>query len=540
MLSQQGDKIVFCAHGPKSPKALWVRALDSFALQRLDNTDGAFNPFWSPDGKFIGFFANGKLNRIPTAGGSVTAVTDVTNARGGDWGPDGSMLFTPDIQSPIFQVGANGGKAAAVTKLDVSKHSTHRWPVFLPDGKHFLYLATNHSGGKTEENGIYYASLDGKENRMVVSSDSAAQYASGYLLFHSGTMLMAQPFDPSSGKVSGEALPVVDKVRQDSGVWRTMFTASQTGLLVYEPGSADAGGSRLIWFDRSGKQVGQVGELGAYMDPHISPDGKRIAFAFGDPQREVWIYDMERGTKTRLTFQAATARIQPAWSPDGKTIVYTSNVPSTTASKTFLYLKPASGNGADKLQMGGETDLSGYLYGSWSPDGQYFTYITGKGPTGWTLNAKPETGDSEAFVVVAPASTQSNILYYRISPDGHWVAYSSDESGQRETYIAPFPRGEGKWQVSTGGGFFPAWRGDSKELYYYNIADQMMACPIKEKGKVLEIGTPQPLFRANPTALGVFFDVSADGKRFLVNVTSDEAPTPLHLVADWTAELKKK
>jgi Tol biopolymer transport system component/predicted Ser/Thr protein kinase len=542
VLSPQGDKIAFCAHGPNSPKALWVRQLDSFVAQRLEGTEGAYGPFWSPDGRFIGFFANGKLNRIAAAGGPLTPLADALNARGGTWGAGDVILMAPDIQSPIVEVSANGGKVSPVTKVDSSKHTTHRWPVFLLDGKHFLYLATNHNGGKPEDNGIFYASLDGKENHMLIASDAGGEYASGYLLYHSGTALMAQAFDPGAGRLTGEAVGVVGKIRHDSGVWRTLFTVSQTGMLAYEPGSAETAGSQLVWFDRTGKQLGQVGERGSYMDPRISPDGKRVAVSYGDPQREIWIFDLERGTKTRLTFSQATGGVktQPSWSPDGKTIVFTSGLPVSGGGKTAIYSKSASGSGTGNVILEDTHGAVGYMYGSWSPDGKYFVYLHREGPAGSHVVAKPANGEDQPFTVIAPASPQSNISDYRISPDSKWIAYTSDESGRVEVYVAPFPHGDGKWQVSTGGAEFASWRGDGKEIYISTNSSTYTACSVNVKGNELQIGTPQGLFSANPAAIGVDYDVTADGKRFLVNLAGDEAPSPLHLVLNWTAELKKK
>ena len=540
VLSPRGDKIIFLAHGLNSPRALWVRALDSFGAQRLEGTEGAFDPFWSPDGRSIGFFTQGKLNRVDAAGGPPTPVTDALNARGGSWGAGDVILFAPNIQSGIMQVGANGGKVTPVTKTDSAKHTTHRWPTFLPDGKHFLYLATNHNGGKAQDNGIYYASLDGKENRILVASDAGGEYASGYLLFHSGTALMAQAFDTASGKLSGEPQAIVGKVRHDSGVWRTLFTVSQTGMLAYEPGSSETAGSQLVWFDRTGKQVGQIGERGTYMDPRISPDGKRVAVSYGDPQREIWIFDLERGSKTRLTFNQYGVNNQPAWSPDGKTIAYTSTSAVSGGGKTAIYSKSASGGGVEKVMVA-ETDKTGeYVYGSWSPDGKYFVYLSRGGQVGYHIEAKAIDGNSPAFTVVAPASVQSNISYYRISPDSKWIAYTSNESGRPEVYVAPFPRGEGKWQVTTGGADFAAWRSDGKEIYVSTDLQQYTACSVNVNGNELQIGTPQGLFGANAAAIGVDYDVAPDGKRFLVNVAGDDTPTPLHLVMNWTTELKKK
>jgi Tol biopolymer transport system component len=277
------------------------------------------------------------------------------------------------------------------------------------------------------------------------------------------------------------------------------------------------------------------------MDPRISPDGKRLAVSLGDPQREIFIFDLERGARTRLTFsQASAAKMQPDWSPDSKTVVYTGTVASSGGGKTILYSKPASGSGTETLLENGESSLAGYQYGSWSPDGQYFVYLRRFGAMDHTVYARPANGGKE-FKVVGPASPQANIIYYRISPNGRWIAYVSDESGRDELYIAPFPRGDGKWQVSTGGGDFPSWRGDGKEIFFLPVGTvSVTACSITEKGSELEIGTPQALFAAHFSAMGTFFDSAADGKRFLLNLAEDETPAPIHLVLNWPAELKKK
>ena len=542
VLSPDGKKLLFAAHTANSPRVLWVRPLDSFEAQRLDGTEGAYAPFWSPDGSAIGFFTAGKLNRIPANGGPVTTLAAAPNSRGGTWLKGDTIVFSPDFQTALSKVSATGGNPEPATKLDTSKHSTHRWPFALPDGKHFLYLATSHSGGSSDQNGIYFASLDGKENKLIVATDGGGEYASGYLLYHAGTSLVAQPFDPSSGRLSGAPQPLVNKVRADSGVWRILFTTSQNGRMVYQTGSSEASGSQLVWKDRSGKEIGVVGPHAAYMDPAISPDGKRVAVSYGDPNREIWVFDTERGTQTRLTFfqtsGSAGAKLQPSWSPDGRFIAY-QYTRTTNNQLGVAYSKPANGSGQEKLLV--KLDFGSTVYPSWSPDGKYVVYTAIRGPTGSTIEALPVAG-GQAFVVVPAASLQSNILNFRISPNGKWIAYVSNESGQPEIYIAPFPKGDGKWQVSTQGANTVAWRNDGKELYYSTLAGtDYMACVVKENGNDLVISTPQKMFNANPSPVGLDFDAAPDGKRFLVNVAdNDQTPTTLHLVTNWTADLKKK
>ncbi len=534
-MSPQGDKIAFVARSSNSSKALWVRSLDSLTANRLEGTEGAAHPFWSPDGKSIGFFTPTKLNRIAASGGSVIALADVSNPRGGTWSKDDVIVYTPNFRSALMQVSANGGTPSPATVLDLQKHTTHRWPSFLPDGKHFLYLAMNHSGGQREQNGIYFASLDGKENHLVLATDAAGEYASGYLLYHLQTELVAQPFDPSSGKLSGSAIPIINNVRHDLGVWRTVSSASQNGVLCYQAGTSTSAGSQLEWFDRSGKPLGTVGERTAQNSLRLSPDGKRVALVAGEPLFELWVLDLERGSRTRLTFNEGTVG-EPSWTPDGKSVIYPMTTPQG-GGNFDIKSKAASGAGA-------ETTLSdvphAYQFPGISPDGKFLTYAWGSGQKATTLWAVPLSGDRTPLAVIKPPSAQSSIGQYRVSPDSHWVAYVSDESGRNEMYLAPFPSGDGKWQVSAFGAAYAAWRADGKELFMHSLNDEIFAASITEKGTGLEIGTPKLLFKMNVSGVGTPYDVTPDGQRFLLNTSEEEGAAPLYLVTNWLAELKKK
>src|SRR5690348_15701801 len=305
VISPDGEKVAFVAKGADGPQALWVRPLSSPTAQRLEGTEGAYFPFWSADSRFLGYFASGKVNKIAAAGGPTSALADAPNGRGGSWSKDDVIIYAPDFNSALMRVSSQGGNSQAATKMDLKQHTTHRWPWFLPDGKHFLYLATNHSGGVRELNGIYFASLDGKENRLVMASDSGGEYSNGYLLFHAQTSIMAQQFDPRSGSLSGDIVPVVDRVQYDGTVWHALFSASAANQLIYHVGAGNPG-SQLAWFDRSGKQIGTVGERGAFMDPRISPDGSKVAVAFDSPSQEIWVFDATRQIKTRLTVPPPT------------------------------------------------------------------------------------------------------------------------------------------------------------------------------------------------------------------------------------------
>jgi eukaryotic-like serine/threonine-protein kinase len=535
VLSPQGDKLAFVAHSGDS-KLLWVRLLSNDAAQPLDGTSGAAHPFWSPDGRYIGFFAGGKLMKIPATGGPLAALADAPNPRGGAWSSNDVIVFAGNYLGGLMKVNAQGGTAELATVLDATKHSTHRWPWFLPDGRHFLFLATNHTGGDSKQNGIYFGSVDGKDSHLILAAESGAQYASGYLLYRAGTALVAQPFDPQSGTLSGTVIPLLNNLRDDVGVWRSIFSVSQNGLMIYETGSASSVKSRLMWFDRAGKSVATCdAEDKGIVDVRLSPDNKKAAYAGAGA---VFTCDLERNTKTRVTFDDQPL-LQPAWSPDGKTLMFT--VQSAKGGGNFeIRSKAADGSGQEKTWIPvPDRLLNNYHYPAWSPDAKYLTYLWGDGEKHVSLWTLPVAGGSKPVMTVQPPSAQSNIIHYRVSLNGHWVAYSSDESGENEVYLTTFPEGEGKWRVSANGGVMPAWSGDGKELFYRNTTDDFFACPIATKGLEVVVGNPQRLFHASTPGIGVAFDVSLDGKHLLVNHADEEVQAPLHLVTNWPAELKK-
>jgi serine/threonine protein kinase len=540
VLSPQGEKIAFVAHSGES-KLLWVRSLSSDAAQQLQGTAGASHPFWSPDGSYIGFFAGGKLMKIPAMGGPVAALADAPNARGGTWSANNVIVFAADFQGALMQVNAQGGTTSPATVLDKAKHTTHRWPWFLPDGKHFIFLATSHIGGDVKQNGIYLASIDDTETHLITATDSAAQYASGYLLYRANTSLVAQAFDPQKGTLSGPAISLVNNLRDDVGVWRSIFAVSQNGLLIYQSGGTDSAKTHLVLFDRSGKVLADYDPQEATItnartllgvrDVRLSPDNKRVAFANGTG---IWTLDLERKTKTRITFDEQVVQ-EPAWSPDGRTLLFSVQL-NSGGGAVEIRSKAADGSGPEKTLV---ATPDNYHSPGWSADGKYLTYLWGQGEKNVSLWIRPVNGDAKPVAVVQAPSSQSSLSAYRISPDGHWVAYVSDESGQIEVYLTSFPEGKGKWRVSANGAAFPAWNGNGKELFYKNLNDELFVCPVILKDSAVEVGTPQHLFHAASPGLGESFDVSTDGKRLMVNHSEEEAQVPLQLVTNWPAELKK-
>jgi Tol biopolymer transport system component len=534
VLSPQGDRIAFVAGTASAQQMLWVRALASDSAQPLAGTEGAAHPFWSPDGRNIGFFANKKLNTIPAAGGQVSVLADAINSRGGTWGADNIIVFSADFRNALLKVTAQGGTVSPATVLDQQKHTTHRWPWFLPDGKHFIYLATNHLGGDRQENGIYFASVDKPQGRLVVATDSGGEYSSGYLLYRLNNALVAQPFDPDSGELSGSAAPVVTNIRFDSGVWRSIFAVSQNGVLVYQAGNGATSGTQLTWLDRSGKVLGQVGDRESLMyDPHISPDGKRVAFAAGNPFPSIWTIDLQRGTKTRITFDQDAASL-PTWSPDGQKILFLSGIPN--GGFTVIHSKNADGSGDEQVLEGTPRP---YFYPEWLRDGKSIVYVKTDGEQPRSFWRQSLTPNSQPEIILRPPSAQSNLYQATVSPDGRWVAYVSDESGQNDVYITSFPEAKGKWRVSSNAAAYPVWNRNGKELFFKSLQDEYYVSSVSVKGSDVGTTTPKHLFHAAVPAIGMGYDVAPDGQRLLVNLAQGESTAPLIIVSNWTAELKK-
>ncbi len=538
VINSQGTAIVFCARTQKDRDSVWVQSLGELSAKKLDGTEGASFPFWSADGQFIGFFADGFLKKIPAAGGPVTTLAETPNPRGGTWNENNVIVYEPDYRDTLWKVSAAGGTPVRVTQFEAGKHTTHRWPQFLPDGKHFLFFATNHSG--ETEKGVYLGSLENGTYKHVVDSDSEGQYASGYLLYHVQSQLFAQKFDPDSGALSGDTMMLASAVEYDSGTWHSTFSVSQSGLLIYEPGSKVLG-TDLVWTERSGNVQGKVADRAFYKGAgRISPDGKRLAVSAGDPQADIWVLDFANGGRTRLTFGAAT-HLQPSWSADGQRVVYTRQNGTNVISGTSVRWRLASGAGQEQsLIETTPSDPATLLSPQFSPDNRYLVYTSQKGPVGIGVWAMPLTGEKKPFAVVPPPAAPGRLVQYRLSPDGRWLAYSSTESGREEVYVTHFPSGQGRWQVSQNGGTFPAWSGNGKELWFIATDLMMHAAEVNPKSPEFEMGPLQSLFQITYTSpVGTPYDVSPDGKKLILCTFPESIPTPLVLVTNWAAELKK-
>jgi len=526
-VSPDGRHVTFAATAGEKTQ-LWVRDLDSLAARPLPGTEGALNPFWSPDNRFIAFFAGGKLKKVEVVGGPAQTLCDASAGRGGAWSRTGVIVFTPGILDSLYRVPAAGGNATPLIALDQSLgEDSLRCPWFLPDGHHFLYTARN---SDVEKSAIYAGDLGSKEKRRILNANSNAVYAPpGFVVFLRERTLMAQPFDAGSAQTTGDPFPIVEKIDFISA-YGGFFSVSQNGVLAYLSSSAGSN-VQLNWFDRGGKPLSAVGAPGNLFSTSISPDGSTVAVARSDPQMstgDIWLHDLTRGATSRFTFGPKTSGY-PVWSPDGSRIVF-----GSTRDGTFrLYVKPTGGAGKEELL----SNLHG-VPSDWSRDGRFivFNQFGTKGYDIWVL---PISGDrplvpGKPFPFLQTEFSESGA---KLSPDSKWVAYTSNESGQNEVYVQTFPSPGGKSQISTGGGNRPVWRRDGRELFYIAADGKLMAVEVK-LGSKLEAGAPKPLF---DTRLGNGpFDISPDGRRFLLaNPSEDAGRTPMTVVVNWTGEVKR-
>ena len=539
VISPDGKNIVFSGRAD-GKNQLFLRPLDKFDPQPIAGTSDATFPFWSPDNRSIAFFADGKLRRIDIAGGAALSICDAPAGRGGTWSVNGTIVFSPQFTDALFQVPATGGNPTAVTKLS-DKFTTHRWPWFLPDGKHFLYVAANHAATGNTNTAVIWASLDGKDNKLLFASPSNAIYASGRLFYVRENTLMAQPFDGSSGQFNGEGVALSSDVQIDGTVWRGTFSASEDGTLIYQPGSAGTG-TRLTWFDRTGKQLGSVSGPDSYALMELSPDNKKVAVTVGDPVGVIWIYDVQRNSRTRFTFGEGSST-SAIWSRDGKQIAYLEGN-STNAYMRKLIVKTADGSGQAReiLNIGSIQTLQEEL-DDWSPDGRYLLYDAGTigRENGVDIWAVPMSGDAKPFPFVSAPGDQG---FAQFSPDGKWVAYASSETGRMEVYVAPFPWTGAKWQLSASGGTRPRWRRDGKEiLFEVPGSGKVMAAQVNSHGSNFVPGDVRLLFEGNnlpPNNAGSQWSLTSDGQRLLAITIGDAGSAPLTVIQNWTAELKKK
>ena len=537
VISPDGRRIVYRLNTEDGKELLWLRSLDSLDARPLPGTDGGLQPFWSPDSRSVGFFANTKLKRIDLSGGSAQTVCDAPSNVSGAWSRDGTIVFSRGVASGLYRVPTAGGTPVQLTQVDVSRNEIeHTWPYFLPDGRHFIYLVRN---AQPENSAIYVGSLDSKETKLLLKIHSSAVYAPGYLFFVRENTLMAQAFDADKLDLKGEAFPVAEQAVRNPIIGRAMFSVSDNGLLVMRTGRIN--NDQLIWFDRAGKQLGALTSPGGYTAPALSPDEKTVAVSRVDLQTgaaaDIWLINLERGTQIRLTADPAS-EIYPAWSPSGDRIIFVSN----RNGQTSIYQKLSDGSAVEEpLVSSGELKYNP----SFSPDGKFIIYAQLNPKTNADLYLMSTGTDKkiEAFLQTDFIEAQA-----RVSPNGRWVAYISNETGQFEVYVQTFPvAGGGKVLVSVGGGSQPQWRADGRELYYYAPNRKLLAVGVNGDGPTFTVGSAQPLFDIRITGAfdqsfpgNGYYTPTRDGNRFLVSAVPEAVERQqINVVLNWKADLKR-
>ena len=541
-ISPDGRQLAFVASGQDGRQLLWVRPLESLEARALPETDGAALPFWSPDSGSIGFFSQGKLKRIQVRGAAPQTLCDAILPRGGTWSRYGEILFAANIGYELYRVPATGGVAVPVPADGINKE--RKFPAFLPDGRHFVYF------GRPQRYGIFIAALDSSGARILLSDYVSITYAPpGYLLAlvgpskgaRTGT-LMAHPFDPKRLELVGEPSPVAERIEYADGLARGGFSVSDNGTLVYA--NMKTATTRLTWFDRDGRSIGNVGGTFSYSEPALSPDGKTVTAERVDPEahtRDLWLIDTGRGVSTRFTFDPADD-LKSVWSPEGDRIVFA----SPRGSPPNLYQKKVSGDEVEERLI---TSSDNSQPSDWSRDGRLIAYASLNPTSQWDLWLLPMS--------IAPETDRKPLLYLQskfnenngqFSRDGRWLAYVSDQSGINEVYVGTLPKFSVARQISGNGGTKPRWRADGRELFYVAPDGMLMSVGVKP-GENFEASAPVALFKtgipragaAGTYAYALNYAVARDGQRFLISVATGQSDTAAtNIVINWTAVLSSQ
>jgi serine/threonine protein kinase/Tol biopolymer transport system component len=539
-ISPDGRNIVFSA-GTRSSYQLWIRPLGVMTARPIPGTEQGTFPFWSPDSRFLAFFSNGKLKKINPAGGPATVLCDASPMGGGTWNRDNVIIFTPATRGTgLFRVSSAGGTPTAVTTLDPTTGETnHRWPYFLPDGRHFLYTAVSGTCCPAPNPAVIrIASIDPSEatTTLLRGYETAASYASGHVLFATGDdTLMAQPFDVRTRQMNGDAFPLAERVSTEGSRYAAA-SASMTGVLVYGRGGSRSS-TRLTWFSRTGAILTTVADPAAYLGLALSPDDRRIAVALGTgapENRDIWNIDVSRGIRSRVTSDPAPD-LSPVWSPDGLRVAFGTQ----RSGRYSLRLRPVTGTADDDVLFEGAGGFDILAPSSWSSDGRYLAFTRGAGSQAdiWVL---PLFGDRKAFAVAHTRFSETSAAF---SPDGRWIAYASDERGTRDVYVEPFPPNGDRHLVSQSSAGEPLWRHDGKELFFLRQDDGTLMAAAVDATRGFETVATQTLFQPNAarynTGLGNYA-VSRDGQRFLVNSRREQSSgVPLTVVVNWLAAVQK-
>ena len=522
VLSPDGTRVAFLASPADQKRRIYTRTLDQAQSVALSGTEDASYHFFSPDGQWIGFFADGKLKKISVQGGAAITLCDALNGRGGSWGDDGTIVFTPDILGGLSRVSSAGGAPEPLTKLDLqSGEVTHHWPQILPGSKTVLFSASNNTFDYDNADIVAYTIATGQRKTVLHGGFYARYLPGGYMVYVNEGSLFAVPFDLQRLETTGQPVPILEGVLTGAGSQGAQFAFSDNGELVYVAGHGTIQAESIDWMDREGKLTPLRETPGNYFNPAFSPDGKRLALEINDGKRnDIWVYEMERDTLTRLTFGGETNRV-PIWTPDGKRIVYSSQ--EKVGALNLWWIRSDGGGDAQRLTGGNARQLPD----SWSPDGKtlLFDQVNPGGNTA-VMTLPMESDGKSGWKAGTPAVFVKSGYNYEaaFSPDGRWLAYSSNDSGSFEIFVRPFPGPGGKWQISTGGGTFPKWSRDGKELFYRSPENKIMAVTYTASGDSFRADKPQLWSPGQLTNVGAgisSFDLHPDGKRFAVLRVAD-------------------
>jgi eukaryotic-like serine/threonine-protein kinase len=549
ILSPDGRRLAFVATGSDQKQRIYARSLDQLQAALLSGTEDARSLFFSPDGQWLGFFADGKLKKISVEGGAAVTLCDAVFGFGGSWGEDGTIVFAPDIRGPLLKVSSAGGMPQPLTSLDQqAKEVTQRWPQVLPGGKAVLFTSNTHGADYEDANTVVYSMSSGQ--RKIVQRDAfhARYVPTGHIVYmHKGT-LFAMPFDLKRQEVTGQPAPILEGVAAFPFDGDAQFSFSETGNLVYMVGPSGFQKVSIYWMDRQGKFAPLRETPGAYCCPMFSPDGKRLALQINDGRRfDIWVYEWERDTLTRLTFGSGENYLGPIWTPDGQRITYASL--SDDGDISELYWKRADGTGdAQRL-----TETKGRKWpDSWSPDGKIlaFDQLKSNSADSWDiLTMTMEGNEKSGWKPSEPKPFLSGPFTYNLaafSPDGRWLAYTSNESGNYEVYVRPFPGPGGKWEISTGGSL-PKWSRNGKELFYRTEDSKIMVASYSASGESFHADKSQLWSLVQFTDLGGSindFDLEPSGKRIVVlrgSATGETSPVnKVSFIFNFFDELRRK
>jgi Tol biopolymer transport system component len=531
-VSPDGLSIAYSARDADGEVLLYIRRIDAPQAQAFSDTQNAGYPFWSPDSRWIGYFnrADGTMKKIDTRGGPPITLCRAPNGKGGTWNTDGVIVFAPDANGPLMRVSSAGGEPAQLTEVDPDRHNSNRHPRFLPDGRNVLYLAR---GITPPQSTLMVVDLESGETRDVMQLVTQAEYADGHLLFVREGALMAQPFDPNRLEFTGDAAPMAEGVLVVSGASLATFSASDTGILSYITGKADVQ-AELEWRDRAGKVIGTLGDPTSYRSLVVSPDDQMAAVLVTDMTigtDDIWIFDLARNLRSRFTFDPALD-VFPVWSPDARSLYFASN----RGSRQGIYRKDIAGAGNVELILENERNL---WPSSISPDERWLLLSAPGEGTGQNIFAVELGGNGELKPFRSTEFQEASAVF---SPDGRWVAYHSDESGEFEVYVTPFPGPGRRWQVSSASGAYPAWSSDGRQIIFTRMNGVLMSAGVRAVGETFVVDGEEELFTMQPPEVGgPYYSISSDAERVLIIPgTAQRADSLLHLLVNWPTALEAR